>query len=448
MRDIVAVQNDIRQSSQLPALKLVQSSRRIRSFARILLFGLVLAVVGLVFVPWQQTARCSGRVIAFVPQERQQAVSSPIRGIVSMVAPGLREGDFVRKDEVILELQPTAANLADQIRNQMRDLEAKLEAIQVKIEVYGQNVRDFSEARDFAVRAVQEMVEAATANLKSKQQLVPAYEAKEWQARLNYERQLNLARDGAAAEKEVEKMKRDWDVAKSELESILLEVEAAQYEVEAKRLELDQKRSEMNTKVDNARAYQQGAISEQATVNKEIRELEIKMSELQQLVIRAPRDGTIYRLPVFERGQTVREGEPLFTIVPETKELAVELWVNGLDIPLVQVGDHVRLQFEGWPAIPPGGWPAVALGTFGGQVVAIDDSDDGTGRFRIQVRPALDDDPWPEQHLRQGVRANGWVMLREVPLGYELWRQLNGFPPTRAVPPDEKPVDKPKIKLF
>ncbi len=443
------MQTTVSHPSPLPALKLVQSSQRIRRFARLVFAGLVLAGLAMMFLPWQQTSRGSGRVIAFVPQERQQSVTSPIRGIVSMVAPGLREGHFVRQGDVILELKPAAANLADQIGFQMRDMEAKLEAIRIKIEVYGQNVRDFAEARDFAVRSAQDMVESAMAKLKSKQQLVAAYEAKEWQSRLNYERQLNLARDGATAEKEVEKMKRDWDVAKSELEAIQLEVDAAQFEVEAKRNELEQKRNEMQTKVDNARAYQQGAISEQAAVQKEYRELEIKLSELQQLVIRAPRDGTIFRLPVFERGQTVREGDSLFTIIPETRELAVELWINGLDIPLVQVGDHVRLQFEGWPAVQIGGWPSVAIGTFGGQVVAIDDSDDGFGRFRIQVRPDPTDKPWPEErYLRQGIRANGWVMLRQVPLGYELWRQLNGFPPTRAVPPDGSAPDKPKFKLI
>ena len=99
-------------------------------------------------------------------------------------------------------------------------------------------------------------------------------------------------------------------------------------------------------------------------------------------------------------------------------------------MPLVREGDHVRLQFEGWPAVQFAGCPSVAVGTFGGSVVAIDESDDGKGKFRLQVRP---DGEWPSHRfLRQGVRANGWVMLQQVPLGYEIWRQLNGFPPVVA----------------
>ena len=63
---------------------------------------------------------------------------------------------------------------------------------------------------------------------------------------------------------------------------------------------------------------------------------------------------------------------------------------------------------------------------------AIDATDDGTGKFRVLVKPGAEDE-WPsERFLRQGVRANGWVMLSRVRLGYEIWRQLNGFPPVVA----------------
>jgi hypothetical protein len=166
------------------------------------------------------------------------------------------------------------------------------------------------------------------------------------------------------------------------------------------------------------------------------------------LKICAPRDGTLFRLIVFERGQTLKEGDDLFTIVPDTADRAVELWVSGNDTPLVQPGDHVRLQFEGWPAVQFAGWPSVAVGTFGGEVATIDSTDDGTGKFRILVTPAAESD-WPaDRYLRQGVRANGWVMLNKVSLGYELWRQLNGFPPTVAAKePAAGKDDTKKIKL-
>jgi multidrug resistance efflux pump len=268
--------------------------------------------------------------------------------------------------------------------------------------------------------------------LQAKQGVVPGYEAKEWQTRVNYERQRALFEKGLKPEKEIEKLKSEWDVARAELEGVRQEVVAAEKELAAKKHELEQKRREAQTKVEYARAMREDAAGQAATTRKEMRDVEIKLGEMDRLVIAAPRDGTIFRMPVFERGQMVKEGDNLFTIVPDSQQRAVELWVSGNDTPLVRPGDHVRLQFEGWPAVQFAGWPSVAVGTFGGQVISIDATDDGSGKFRLLLTQE-DADPWPsERFLRQGVRANGWVMLSRVTLGYEIWRQLNGFPPVVA----------------
>ena len=115
-------------------------------------------------------------------------------------------------------------------------------------------------------------------------------------------------------------------------------------------------------------------------------------------------------------------------------------------------GPHVRLQFEGWPAIQFAGWPSVATGTFGGKVRQIDATDDGNGRFRVLVEPEelVEDDRWPDaQFLRQGNQAVGWVFLNKVSLGYELWRNLNGFPPVVAPKSNDKYKEggkPPKVK--
>ena len=132
-------------------------------------------------------------------------------------------------------------------------------------------------------------------------------------------------------------------------------------------------------------------------------------------------------------------GQPLAMLVPETDQNVVELWVNGNDMPLLYAGDPVRLQFEGWPAIQFVGWPSAAVGTFGGHIILVDATDDGMGMFRILVAPDAKVEAWPpKQYLRQGVRANGWVLLKQVPLWFELWRQFNGFPPTSTKGPASK----------
>ncbi|WP_207395099.1 HlyD family secretion protein [Bremerella alba] len=435
----------------LPALKLVQSSRWVWRLANALLIILLMSIVCMIFVPWQQSARGSGQVVAYAPQERQQTVTAPTKGIVSMISPGLREGSSVKKGDLILEMEPAAANLVSQLEGSLLDLDAKVATAEVKAEVYGRNVIDFSEAKIAAVSAAAQLVEAAKAKWDAKQKLVAGYEAKLLQAQLNLDRQTKLFEKGLQSEKEVEKLKKDLDVAEADSQSAKLEVAAALGEWEAKKKEQIQKEREAQTKVDYARAMQQEALGQKATYNKERRDVHIKLSELQRLKIQAPRDGTLYRVEVFERGQMLKEGDPLFTIVPETTQRAVELWVSGNDVPLMHTADHVRLQFEGWPAVQFAGWPSVAVGTFGGKVASVDATDDGMGNFRVLVVPVEDaKNEWPsDPYLRQGVQANGWVMLNQVSLGYEIWRQLNGFPPTAASrkKTEGKNAAKPKIKL-
>ncbi len=429
-------------------IHLVQSLQFANWLARLLLIGLALSVAAMLFLPWQQTSRGSGEVVAFVPQERQQTVQSTSKGIVKRIADGLVEGVKVKKGEFLLEIQPYAGDMVQQVESQATALEAKEETAVVKAEAYGQNVEGFTEARDFALSAAQELVSAAMAKLESKKKQVAAYEAKELQARLNFERHESLWKSGLKPKKEVEKLKKEVDVAKAELESIHRDVVALENELNAKQNELHEKQRVAQTKIDYARAMQQQALGELATVRKEKSELQIKRQELDRLVICAPRDGTIFRLNVNELGDTVKEGDSLCTIVPDTTQKAVELHIVGNDMPLVQKGQEVRLQFEGWPGIQFAGWPSVAVGTFSGRVATIDATDNGKGEFRILVTPNADDDQkWPDdRYLRQGVRANGWVMLRRVSLGYEVWRRLNGFPVIVADKESKQDkVKKPKL---
>ncbi len=414
-------------------LHLVQSARFAKTLARWLLIGLVASIVAMAVLPWQQTSRGSGSVVAYVPQERQQLIEAPAKGIIARIGAGLVEGSVVRKGDFIVEIQPFAANMVAQLRGQLQELKTKEETAQVKAEAYAQNVEGFTEARDFAVSAAAQMVESAEAKLESKQRLVSGYTAKQRQARQNFERQNTLARQGLKPAKEVEKLRKEWDVAKSELESVQQDVQSLRKELAAKRDLLEEKRRIAQTKIDYSRALQQDALGSAATIRKEIGDLEIKLGEMGRLVIRAPRDGTIFRMPIYELGQTIKEGQGILTLIPDTTRKAVELMVNGNDMPLIQPGQEVRLQFEGWPAVQFAGWPSVAVGTFGGTVATVDATDDGKGQFRILVTPpedaVADQTQWPsDRYLRQGVRANGWVMLRNVSLGYELWRQLNGFP--------------------
>ena len=426
---------------------IVQSSRLASRLAKMLLFGLILTILAMALLPWQQTSRGAGEIVALSPQERPQTVKSPAKGIIQKVAAGLVEGKQVKRGDLLLEIQPFAGDMVEQLNTQLEQLELKKATVIVKAEAYGLNVTGFTEAKVFTVDAASEMVESAKEKLESKRNQVSGKEAEELQAKLNYERQLLLFRKGLKPQKEVEKLKKEWDVKQANLASVKRDVTSLQNEVRAKQNEQEEKRRVAQTKIDYARTMQQTANGEMAQVNKEISDLQIKLNTMDRLTVTAPRDGTIFRLNVNERGDTVKEGDSLLVIVPEVTQRAVELLVRGNDMPLVVEGQEVRLQFEGWPSVQVAGWPSIAIGVFSGIVKTVDRTDNGKGEFRILVTPNEGDDrEWPkDRFLRQGVRANGWVALKRVRLGYEIWRQLNGFPVIPDDITDKEKIKKPKL---
>ena len=125
--------------------------------------------------------------------------------------------------------------------------------------------------------------------------------------------------------------------------------------------------------------------------------------------------------------QTFKEGEKLVGIMPANYELAVETYVKPLDLPLIHIGEKVRIQFDGWPAFVFSGWPNVSYGTYGARIVAVENFISDNGRYRVLLAPDPEDHEWPEA-IRVGSGARTMALLDDVPIWYELWRQLNGFP--------------------
>jgi len=406
---------------------------------------LVLAIIAMFFVPWRQTARGFGTVVALDPQLRPQAVLSPSKGVVSFVKPGLREGSFVEKDELLLRLTPFAVDGVMQLETQIIALESKKSSAVSSLDVAEQTA-------ELQQTAGERMAESLTQEYEvAKQKWEQAKnEVQSAQAELNDKRnQMRIAERVAekgiisreelfskqqAVESQIAKVLKAEN-AVNELYSALLSKEE---EIEAKRQEIDIKNRNANQKVLEA-------MQKINTIEKELLDLQNKRGELDRLEITAPRSGHIQQWYGVEGSDTIKEGDQLFVIVPEADQLAVEMKVSGNDMPLIHEGDRVRLQFEGWPAVQFVGWPSVAVGTFGGKVNRVFPTDDGKGYFRVVVTPDNHfpgEDGWPnDRYLRQGVRSIGWVLLKRVPLGYEIWRQLNGFPPIVS---EDEPTTSPR----
>ena len=143
--------------------------------------------------------------------------------------------------------------------------------------------------------------------------------------------------------------------------------------------------------------------------------------------VMAPRDGYITQAIQAGIGENIKENTPIITIVPQKWKKAVEVYVDPMDLPLIKRGNQMMFLFDGWPSIVFSGWPQLSYGTFLGKVQAIDYNISKNGKYRILVEES-DSKPWPDE-VRIGSGARGVALLNSVPVWYELWRQLNGFPP-------------------
>jgi hypothetical protein len=150
------------------------------------------------------------------------------------------------------------------------------------------------------------------------------------------------------------------------------------------------------------------------------------------LYITAPQDGFINKAIKGGIGMTFKEGEDLVGIMPSNYDLAVETFVRPIDLPLLHIGEKVRVQFDGWPAIVFSGWPNVSYGTYGAEVIAIERFISNNGRYRVLLAPDKTDHTWPEVRVGSGARTI--ALLEDVPIWFELWRQLNSFPPNYYQP--------------
>ena len=324
---------------RLKSFRLVQSRRFAKLLAQILTALFFLFCFSLVIVPWQQTAKGYGRVVAYSPTDRQQTIDAPVEGRLGKWF--VHEGSVVKEGDPIVEIFDNDPSILSR-------LSLEREAVQKRLE-----------AARLAART----------------------------SKINVARQKELFEKGISS-------RRAYEQA---------DLEYARY------------------------------LTDEANSLAELSRIGVRLARQAMQSVKSPRAGTILRRMAGQTSQLVKPGELLAILVPETESRAVEVFVDGNDVPLIHEGRHVRLQFEGWPAIQFSGWPSVAIGTFGGRVSFVDPADSGNGKFRVVIVPE-DNERWPShRYLRQGVRANAWILLNQVSLGFELWRQFNGFPPALPV---------------
>ena len=465
----------------MPSLRLARSSQAARRMARWLLWGIGVTLVLMAFAPWQQSLWGSGEVIAFSPNEREQVIESPIKGRLIRLGDGIFENARVFKGQLIAEIQDLDPDLMMRLESQVtasrqaRDSakiqaeanQRNLKAAHTIVKAYESQVEAYEKVLTQVVSAAESYVDMAEQKVISEEQTLAELTAGFQQADLDLKRQKQLFEERIASQLKYQEAERKAIEARAKVRKAEANIEGAKNELEAKQADRDAKEQKSKADIEYAQAAlrksradvaksESDIAKSQAEVSKadkELLEAESKLARQKNQQIDAPFDGFIVQIYPNQGSQILKEGDSICRIVPDTDDRAVELLLDGNDAPLVQVNRNVRLQFEGWPAIQFAGWPSVAIGTFGGTVTSVDATDDGKGKFRVLIRPDESEQEWPEpRFLRQGVRASGWVLLDQVPLWFEVWRRVNGFPPVTNVYANEKGKSKkegkpPKVKF-
>jgi len=409
-----------------PAMSLIRAPASLRRVAWTLGIAAPLLVLLLLLLPWQQAAQGTGRVIAFSPMERQQSVEAPVKGMIDHFF--VMEGQSVEEGDPLVELRDPDPELMDRLGRQRDASQNAYNAVEAQIRSY--------EAKRVAEEAGRALVVAEyDAKIGALQRKRVGEESVLDTALRNLARLRTLAAEGIASTREVEVAQMKSDKARAAVGALGREIASVRQAQSKAAAAVDAKIASVQADLENAR-------SKLASAQEKVVDRDVKVSRQARQRVLAPRAGTVLRLHGGSGGGTIKAGDTLVTLVPETNQRAVELYVDGNDMPLMQAGDPVRLVFEGWPALQFVGMQgAASTGTFAGRLAFVDATDDGKGKFRIVVLPDEDEPPWPEaRSLRQGVRAKGFVLLRQVSLGYELWRQINGFPALPDIEKGKKPT--------
>ncbi len=422
------------QNWQLPsrlALHAISVPRSQRILARVLLALMVTTIVALTVTPWQQNVTGSGRVIAFHPEERPQNIDAPVEGRIAKWY--VVEGSKVKKGDPIVDLSDNDPAILERLAQERVATANTITAAQKRVQSIEDRIRGLETTLKTGVSAAKARVQMAIDRVGAAEQSLEAAKSALVTAKLQMERQQGLAAKGLTSTRNVELAQLDLQQKTADVERATATLNAAKNErlsLDAELLRVD---ADSQSRVDEAWGSHASAVSDVAKAQAEMTKVEVRLARQSTQRITAPMDGTVFRVVARQSGELLKSGDLIGVLVPQTINNVVELMMDGNDVPLISQGRHVRLQFEGWPALQFSGWPSIAVGTFGGRVLLVDSTDNGQGKFRVLVEADPNEEPWPGQnYLRQGVRANGWVLLNQVALGYELWRQFNGFPPVVA----------------
>ncbi len=397
--------------------------------------GFLAGLVLILFLPWTQNIRARGNVTTLRQEQRPQQLNTIIPGRV--VKWHVKEGDYVNAGDTIVQLAEIKDDYLDP--QLLKRTEEQISAKKMAVENYrskagtaAQQIQALSEGMDLKLAELDNKIAQQWLKIRSdSMELVAAINDMNIKAE-QFKRQKVMFDSGLASLLQLEQRNQANQDAMAKKTSAEIKYNNSKQELIRLQIELNGERQQYLEKISKAEGDRFQSLSQIQTGAGEIAKLE---NQYMNYSIRnglyhicAPQGGQVVKAKKAGIGEIVKDGEMIVEVVPSNIQYAVEIFVRPVDLPLLAKGQKVRFLFDGFPAIVFSGWPQASYGTFGGEIAAVESSVSTNGKFRVLVKEDAKDKPWPRQ-LMMGTGAQGIALLKDVPIWYELWRNINGFPP-------------------
>lgn len=425
---------------------------RAHRMLRFWLLAVLVIVIVMMFMPWTQNIQAKGKVTTLDPSQRPQTINATISGRIERWY--VREGERVSKGDTIVYLSEVKTeyfdpDLIDRTGDQVAAKSSAIDAYGDKAEALsdqiGAMLQELQLKQQQLARKV-DQTELKLASLRAEQQQTEvALEI----AQAQFARTDTLFSRGIKSRTDLEDKRAKLQESRAKAVATANKVGETENELRVAQLELSNVINEYNNKIAKARADRSSTLSELYTARGELNKAQVTYENYRQRAqfyyITAPQDAYITQVIKPGVGEIIKEGEALVSIMPANYELAVEMYVRPMDLPLIHLGNEVRFLFDGWPSVFFSGWPELSYGVYTGAIAAIDNTINKDGLYRILVAASNEGKPWPDA-LRPGSGARGIALLDRVPVWYEIWRRLNAFPPNYYEAEDDTPAEAPKLK--
>ncbi len=438
---------DINNTKRLTAIEMVSTPKG-GKIAAYWVFGIIVILIACLFLPWQQNIRASGKITSFKPQDRPQTIQATISGRVEFWY--VQEGMYVRQGDTIARLSEIKDAYFDpefllRIKEQIVAKENSINFNKSKVISLTNQYNALKRSSGIKIAQAKNKLKQAQNKYNGDSADVVAAKNNYEIAKVQLERQQILYDQGLKSKTEFEQRQQKFQETFSKFissENKLLvsfnDIINARMDFNGIEAEYQDKISKTESEINSSQGYISDAEGELSKLTNYFSNMSIRAGFY---YIRAPQDGYVVKAIKTGLGEIIKESDPIVTIMPSNPQLAIELYVKAMDMPLLNIGNEVRVQFDGWPAIQFAGWPNLSVGTFGGKIAVMDYIESEKSTYRILIIQDNESESWPTM-LRVGSGAQGWAMLKEVPVWYELWRQLNGFPADLINATDSKSKDK------